>query len=276
MSNFSIFVNTTDRFEDCWLPFFKLFSIYWPGYKGKIYLNTETKTFQYPGLDIVSIKNCEKTNDADKITWSECLIRGWNAVDNDVILYMQEDYFFYAPVKNEVVEKYASMVRSENISCLHLTYASGNGPFLPSDYAGLQQIAQNAHCRLSCQGALWKKQTLLGYARAHESAWHFETFGTKRAHLIKDNFLNVNVKQDERDRVLPYILTGIIQGQWKKEVVELFDAHNIKVDFSVRGFRDYKRPGLVTRLKGRLKRFPKELPSKIDLLKLKLKLAKDN
>jgi len=129
MNNFAIFVNTTDRFEDCWEPFFKLFSVYWPGFKGKIYLNTEYKTYQYPGLDIVSIKNCETTKDADKATWSECLYRGWTAVDNEVILYMQEDYFFNAPVNNDEIEKYAAFIRKENISCLHLTHASGNGPF---------------------------------------------------------------------------------------------------------------------------------------------------
>ena len=276
MSTFSIFVNTTDKFEDCWEPFFKLFSIYWPDYKGKIYLNTETKTYQYPGLDIVSIRNCAATQDADKATWSECLIRGWNAVDNDVILYMQEDYFFYAPVNNAQVERYAAFIRQEDISCLHLTYASGNGPFFPSKYPGLQEIGPNAHCRLSCQGALWKKTALLKYARPHESAWQFEAFGTQRAHIIKDNFLNVDVAADEKNRLLPYILTGIIQGRWKKDVPELFAKHQISADFSRRGFYDYQKPDVLNRIKMRIKKFPKELPSIIDLWKLKRTLTKAN
>lgn len=272
--SFSIFVNTTDRFEDCWEPFFKLFAIYWPEYKGKIYLNTEYKTFQYPGLDIVSIKNCEKTQDANTTTWSDCLIRGWNAIDNDVILYMQEDYFFYAPVQNDKVEYYADFIRKENVACLHLTHASGNGPFLPSKYPDLQEISQQAHCRISCQAALWKKDVLLKYVRHFESAWQFETFGTQRAHLIKDNFLNVNIIPARTNRIMPYMLTGIIQGQWKKDVVELFAKHDIKVDFSIRGFRNFKKLGFIERLKSRVKRFPKELPSKMDLWKMKLKMSK--
>lgn len=272
MHTYSIFVNTCDKFEDCWYPFFRLFSIYWPDYKGKIYLNTEYKSFEYPGLDIVSIKNCETTKDADKVTWSECLERGWNAIDNDIILYMQEDYFFNAPVQNNSVEKYAALVRAENIDCLHLTQASGNGPFYPSKkYPGLEEISQHAHCRLSCQGALWKKDVLLKYIRLHESAWQFETFGTQRAHLIKDAFYNVNRDAIRANRILPYVLTGIIQGQWKKEVVELFEKHQIHIDFSIRGFRNFKKPGFVERVKSKIKRFPKELPSRIDLLKLKFK-----
>lgn len=31
--NYSILVNTCDKFEDCWNPFFKLLSIYWPDYQ---------------------------------------------------------------------------------------------------------------------------------------------------------------------------------------------------------------------------------------------------
>ena len=56
-SNFSILVNTTDSFSDCWNPFFKLFKKYWPNYGGKIYLNTEIKDFKYEGLNIICIKN---------------------------------------------------------------------------------------------------------------------------------------------------------------------------------------------------------------------------
>ena len=55
---YSVLVNTCDKFEDCWNPFFKLFCMYWQDYKGKIYLNTEYKDYSFPGLDIISVKGC--------------------------------------------------------------------------------------------------------------------------------------------------------------------------------------------------------------------------
>ena len=64
---FSILINTTDSFSDCWEPFFKLFCKYWPDYDGKIYLNTETKTFNYKNLNIISVQNGLKNG-----TWSQC------------------------------------------------------------------------------------------------------------------------------------------------------------------------------------------------------------
>ena len=55
--NYAILINTTDSFDDCWEPFFKLFKKHWPEFNGKIYLNTETKEFKYSGINIISIKN---------------------------------------------------------------------------------------------------------------------------------------------------------------------------------------------------------------------------
>jgi len=55
MDNFSIFLNSTDSFEDCWLPFFTLIKKFWPNLEYKIYLNTETKEYYSKGLNISPI-----------------------------------------------------------------------------------------------------------------------------------------------------------------------------------------------------------------------------
>ena len=108
-TKYSILINTTDSFEDCWIPFFTLFKTYWPDYVGKIYLNTETKIFTFPGLDIISIQNSKLTPDK-KITWSECLIRALSSIDDEIILYIHEDCFFKDFVKNDLIEKYVSII----------------------------------------------------------------------------------------------------------------------------------------------------------------------
>ena len=58
--NYSILINTCDKFDDCWDPFFKLWSLYWTDCSGKIYLNTEYKDYSYPKLNITTIKGCER------------------------------------------------------------------------------------------------------------------------------------------------------------------------------------------------------------------------
>ncbi|MEI6067818.1 MAG: hypothetical protein WCP96_10785 [Methylococcaceae bacterium] len=270
MNNFSILINTTDSFEDCWIPFFTLFKKYWPDYTGKIYLNTETKVFTYPGLNIISIQNNQATPDS-KITWSECLLRALKSIDNEVILYMQEDYFLKDDVKNDLVEKYVSMMQ-ENLSmhCIHLTDSAVIPDKKSDQFEGLYSVVLKQRYRISCQAALWRKDTLKTYLRTYESAWEFEEFGSKRATIANDNFYVVDnqwVKLNKFE-IIPYIFTGIIQGRWFEETVPLFQKHNIHIDYTKRGFvKDAKPKPLSKKVKYQWKRLPTLLKYNIELLR---------
>jgi hypothetical protein len=233
---FSIFINTTDTFEDCWIPFFKLFSNYWPAYRGRIYLNTETKDFAYGDLDIVAVKNAAAGKSVG--AWSQCLQMGIASVENDIILYMQEDYFLRAPVEHDVIMNFAIMMQNHEMDCIHLTDQHSAGPFEPSVFENLWLMGKRDFHKISCQAALWKKSIMLQYIRKHENPWQFELYGTLRAQLMKHRFYTVSrdIYKENQKEVIPYIFTGIIQGKWYRKVVGLFAEHDIRVDFDQRGF----------------------------------------
>ncbi len=190
-TNYSILINTTDSFEDCWIPFFTLLKKYWPDYSGKIYLNTETKVFTFPGLNIISLQNNQSTPEI-RITWSECLFRALNSIDDDIILYMQEDYFLKDVVKTDLVEKYVRMMQ-ENAAmhCIHLTDQAVIPDKKSEQFEGLYSVVLKQRYRISCQAALWRKDTLKSYLRTYENAWEFEEFGSKRAAIANDDFYTV-------------------------------------------------------------------------------------
>jgi hypothetical protein len=276
MNNYAILVNTTDSFEDCWIPFFTLFKKFWPGYNGLIYLNTETKSFNYPGLNIVSLRN-NKNSPEKNITWSQCMSRALDIIDNDIVLYLQEDYFLKDFVKADTLEHYASLMKLNNIDCIHLTDQNSTGPFHPSDFDGLSILDVKAPNLISCQAAFWKKEVLRAYLRKDESGWQFETYGTKRARLRKHNFYSVDrdIVKLNKFELVPYVFTGIVKGKWLPEVVDLFEQNKIVVDFKKRGFiTDDGKPTFKKKLLNYIKRKPKEFSSWLDLLKLKLKIAK--
>jgi hypothetical protein len=255
--NFSILINTTDSFEDCWIPFFTLFKKFWPDYTGKIYLNTETKVFTFPDLDIVSVQN-NKNTPTKRITWSECLLRALKSIDSDIILYMQEDYFLKDTVKNDLVDKYVQMMHeNKDIHCIHLTDQAVIPEKNPSNYDGLFPVILKQRYRISCQAALWRKDVLLSYLRSYENAWQFEEFGSQRAAILKHNFYVVDknwVKLNQFE-IIPYVFTGIIQGKWKEEVVPLFDKNEIRIDYKIRGFiKNSPKRTLKMKLKKRIGR----------------------
>ena len=255
--NYSILINTCDKFEDCWNPFFKLWSLYWKDCTGKVYLNTEYKDYSYPGLDIITVKGCAAHGVPrnKRTTWSQCLKWALEAMDADIVLYMQEDYFLTGPVKNDLIEKYVKLIESrDDIQCIQLTRA-GIWTGTNSEFDGLCNAKPDAW-RLSCQAALWKKQELLALIRDWESAWEFEGYGNKRSIIMGNRYLVVSpglVKPGEFE-IIPYIFTGIIQGRWYEKVVPLFQKHRIKVDYSARGFvGDAPKRSIAQRIRHRLK-----------------------
>lgn len=276
---YSILINTCDKFEDCWDPFFQLWSTYWKDCQGKIYLNTEYKDYQYAGLNITSTQVCKKNSfpKNKRATWSQCLKWALEQIDTDIVLYLQEDYFLKDNVKNEIVEEYVQlMIDNENIKCIHLTdqavFASGK-----SKFTHLSNVEYKQRYRVSCQAALWRKEELLILIRESEDAWQFEEFGSMRSSIMKHDYYVVdsNYVKLNQFEIIPYIFTGIIQGRWYEETIPLFEKHNILMDFGRRGLvKDGVSKPLIKRIKYRLSKIKKIIINRFDLYKLKKQIKK--
>ncbi len=272
---YSILVNTCDKFEDCWNPFFQLWSTYWKDCNGKIYLNTEYKDYAYPGVDIIPVQGCLKNSvpQTERATWSQCLRWALEQMDTDVILYMQEDYFLKDTVKNDIVEKYVQlMIDNKDIDCIHLTDQSVKST-IKSDYDNLYHVDMNHWSVVSCQASLWRRDRLLKLIRDYESAWNFEWWGSKRAKQLGHKYLIIDnsiVKLDAYE-IIPYIFTGVIGGRWYKPVAELFTKHNIEMDYSKRGFFECKKQSFRQKIISKIKRAPLEIRNTIDLMMLKMR-----
>jgi len=274
INSYSILVNTCDKFEDCWDPFFKLWSIYWSDYNGNIYLNTEYKDYHQEGLSILSLKVCEKHGIPinKKISWSQCLKWALENIDTEIVLYMQDDYFLKEKVKNEIIENFVHLMTiNEDIHCIYLTDqgpTAGNN----SKFENLNVVPKKHKDRISCQAALWKKDVLLEYILTYESGWNFEWWGSKRAAILNHNFFVVNqdwVKLNHFE-IIPYIFTGIIGGKWFKEVIPLFEKHEIKIDYKKRAFYSPQKKSLTEKIVRKFRRLPLEIRSYWNLIILRI------
>ncbi|MCQ2162560.1 MAG: hypothetical protein MJY86_04710 [Bacteroidales bacterium] len=271
-NNYSILINTCDSFEDCWDPFFKLFTSFWSDCSGSVYLNTEFKDYSYPGMSIIPVRNTEGRGLA-RATWSQCLRWALESICDDVILYMQEDYFLKAKVKNDLVEQYVDLMYSDDkIKCIHLTDQSVESD-AKSEFDNLDIVIRKQRYRVSCQAALWRKEELLSLIRDYESAWEFEEYGSKRSAVMGHLYLAVShsfVVLDEFE-IVPYIFTGIVKGRWYEPTKDLFERNGIEMDWSSRGFiGDAPSKPLGDRIIYRLRKIPKSIRSFFEVLALKL------
>lgn len=238
-SAYSVFVNTSDGFDDCWPPFFKLLKKYWPECTAPIYLNTEKKTYQHPDVQI----NCTQVqgNATTRLTWSECLQTGLSILETPLVLYLQEDYFVHQPVLHARIQQ-ATKHMLENPEILHigLTKHGSHGPFGDYPIKGLKTIDPKARYRISTQAGLWRVDALKSYLRSCENGWMFEIYGTWRSHRRTECFLTAQCDANFGGPPIDYLHTGIIKGQWLAQMPDVFKNSDIYVDFSKRGFYHQK------------------------------------
>ena len=248
----TILVNSSDGFDDCWPPFFVFMTTYWPRLDFPVLLNTETRTFSYPGVDLACSKVA--TGEMRRLSWSECLIRAIGMIETPLLLYMQEDYFIDTPVDEDAIGRAIELMLSNpDIGHVGLTKHGSHGPFLQSQYPGFSTIRKDARYRISTQAGLWRPHVLRSYLHPEENGWMFEIFGTKRSRRKPDLFLVSDFGPGTDGPAIDYTHTGIIKGKWHANIPDLFERHKIEIDFGKRGFYHtppflFKKLDLITKL----------------------------
>lgn len=232
----TLFVNSSDGFQDCWHPFFKLLDLNWPQH-GRVLLNTEARNWPESPAWV----ECSQValTESSRLSWSECVIRGLQQIDTPLVLYMQEDYFLEQPVRHEVIVAATKhMMDNPRVSHIALTRHGSLPPFESYDNPRYARIAARARYRISTQAALWRRDALLSYLDPSENGWMFEILGTLRAWRRPDLFLVARYDQESGGPAMEYTHTGIIKGRWHRAMPDLFARHGIEVDFARRGFFD--------------------------------------
>lgn len=239
---YTLFVNSTDSFEDTWEPFFTLLSRHWPQ-TAPVVLNTETKTYAHPDLDVRA--TCVARPGETRVPWGECMLRALDQIPTELFVYLQDDYFLYAPVMTDVVDEAARIMVAEKLDCLRLMECGGGGPWEPTPYPWLWSLSRTATYRIALQAGLWTKTGMRKYLKAHESPWQMEIWGSRRARRISGRIWCVSrdVYHETKPQVVPYVPTGIVKGRWSAEVVkDLFEREGIELDYGLRGWYDPAHP----------------------------------
>lgn len=263
LDSLAVLVNTSDGFTDCWIPFFHLFERYGGELRRRpVYLNTERAHYAWPGLAVQTTRVWKAGEDA-RPSWSECLLRGLDAVPDAYVLYMQEDYFLTGPVIDDAIAESLSIL--ERDPSIGVVYLNKYGPQFrrSSPYAPrFVEIVPPARYLVSTQAAIWRKGFLTSLARPWENGWMFEKFGTLRASRRDARMISVHPHVMRETPVVEYVYTGVMKGQWHVDCVALFEKHGIQVDFDRRGF--YREAG---RLKSRLEVLRKMIARPADAAK---------
>lgn len=238
--DFTVIVQSTDSFSDCWLPFFELLSRYWPGLQAPILLNAETKSYSHPKLNIRATNNA--TCSPNWPTWSESVLHALSLVETDIVLLTLDDMLPAAPVDVDALERCLRLMERHRYSAITLTQHGTRRPTKPSADELLLEVTQTARYRISSCPSLWRVEALKSYLQSHENVWEFEIMGSRRARKRPDSLFIANPAAvgNDGEGIMPYfqgaVDTAIVKGRWQRGIEEFFGSRGIPMDYEARGF----------------------------------------
>ena len=232
----TILVNSCDSYEDTWYPFFTLLKKYWPDCKYPIVLNTESKQYKFPGLNIKSI-NLDKKYQSKNIAWGKRLKKVLKNINSKYILFMLDDFFITDYVDSKKIDEVIRwMEKDSNIAVFSLyRVVDKEHKDIKSDkYKGFYLRNKKGDYRYNCQAAIWNREELIKALRNFESPWDWELIGNIRSHRSNKEFYTL---MNPSDYVFKYDYEklGIVRGYWMLPYTkELLDKEHIKIDYSIR------------------------------------------
>ena len=243
----ALLVSSCDLYEDAWNPFFRLLEIYWSDCPAKVYLVTETKTYSDPYFNV----NCIQCNSAK---WSDRIIFALNQIDSEYIWFFLEDFFLEKTVNTKII--------STAIRCIRQNSDIGVIKFIPDISENwydnsvkieryFSPIPKDHNNRSNLMISLYRKEYFLKILRRKESPWDFEKFGTYRSKRYLERIL---IQNNEEALAFPYNYQikkgyGISAKKWLKNNKELFERHDIEVNFDNLGWYDLVKAPKVIGLK---------------------------
>ena len=264
MRSTTVFVSSSDDYEDCWLPFFTLLKKFWPGFNLPIVLNTQVKDFRLDGLDIT----CTKTGRLKH--FGGMFHAGLQQVKTDTILLIMIDYFLTAPVQQGHLEYALKAFAEENLDALVLVEMKIIDQFRPLR-PDINLVTGPGPDRFTFQIGLWKKSSIGKYILKREDPWMAEKFGSRRWSYSDDRIGFVD------DTIAPfaYLHTGAQhKGGWVPAMIPFLEREGLGLDWSRRGLYQAKNPTLAERIAKRRSKAVEELWSRLHLFALKLRLVR--
>ena len=245
LNNLTILVNTCDKYDDLWQPFFKLLKKYGAELVNcPIVLNADKKQYHYEDLNITCPNNYE-TNES----WGKRIKNCLKTIKTDYVLFLLDDFFLQKVVDIETIKNCINWLdKNDNVACFNFISLE-SAQIESQQYKNFCEIPAGSKYRLNAQAAIWKKSVLNDSLLDCENAWEWEILGNIRNRTILKGFEIYALKYGERS---PYdynfidyehsnknsikVYSAIMRGKWLPQVIEkCFNENDITIDYSVRG-----------------------------------------
>jgi hypothetical protein len=214
-----IAIITCNAYKDAWPGFLEMQKRYWP-------------TCPYETLIVADDPNAEEPE-----PWCHVVARHAKHTmehrNHEDILVMQEDFFFTEPVRQDLILEGLYWFRYWNAGACRVYPSPGANGTWDHDRWGF--VAKHTRYRINCQATIYRADYLYDIAsNCGTTPSDFEVWGSEYSDKLGDMVLAFNY--NAQPWPMNYLCSGITRGQWNPDTKRLFDANDISVDWSKRGF----------------------------------------
>ena len=225
--NVTILVNSCDKYEDAWDPFFKLLKVQWPDCPYDMVLSTETQKYNCDCFDVKTI------NSDSELSWSARLKNVLNQIDTEYVLFFLEDFFLLEKVRVDIFERALNLIENNHEIGL-ITFSKRRwGSSFPAetDYEKcFIELKKDVKNRTNVLVGLWRKEYFLKLIYGDENPWEYEKNSNIRSRYAGYKVYTQNYEASSpafRYCMNPVDGYGITQGKWLCKNQELFEANGI-------------------------------------------------
>lgn len=236
----TLVVSSCDAYEDLWPIFFRILICTWKNIECSIVLNTESKSYSHPNLNI---KTFNMYKPGEKVAWTRRLRETLQKIDSEFVIVLLDDFFMRGQVDVKRIERCIDyMQENKRIAsfCFMETFTKN---IKDDKYDQFEKRPWIAKYKLNCQAALWRRKTLIKYLKKEENPWEWETMGNWRTYRHPYDIFYSQIPNG--NYIFPYIYKAnginwgglaVYRGKWYLPYVDkLFENYGIKVDYNQRG-----------------------------------------
>ena len=222
------------------------YSDIWPMYFGRLdkhlkydksYIFLDKQSNKIPDNHVQLINN-------DQHPWHKRFLQCLDQVEEDYILYMQEDHIFYEDVDTKKLNELFSFFKDSEYSSLRLIKSGELGGLEVKQ--NIFDIPTDSQYSLSQQSAIWKKQDLKEIISFYRPSTFrdVEAYGSFAMNNLNKKSCYYHCDGQQRgslhfdSKIFPYVATAICKGKWNlKQYPDVLDKafKEYSVNFSTRG-----------------------------------------
>lgn len=235
--NITFLINSCDKYEDAWHPFFECLWHFAGELPYPMILNTEKKHYSSPRYDVTCVNQLPSLHP----TWSKRLLHVLEKVETEYIFFLLEDYFLKDVFDRERLEKVVAFMNGHPDVALvdvgpHWAATPEEAESNRREDGNIQDdfVERNKESfNITCTPGVWRVSALREILRPHEDVWDFEIYSGIRAKKLGWKVVRYVTRTPAIYEYDFQVWTGmgITAGHWLPNNKPFFESLGIQVNY---------------------------------------------